>query len=176
LTTKNKEHFQIIFFVLATLYALMLHERQKEATCAVQALNNAAGVHLINISDAHAAAQQLNERLGTNRHGDATGNFSIASMQTALQTKHGRRYVLRHVKRLTESKARKWLQNQQHGRFVAMEYNASKDSYHWIAVHAQPGMHVGIDGALKRPFKLSTMTKSKVITRVYRLKNVGTLP
>ena len=149
----------------------MLHERQKEATCAVQALNNAAGVRLITINDAHAAAQKLNEHLGIHRHGDASGNFSVASMQTALQARHGRHYVLRHIKRLTESKARKWLQKQQHGRFVAMEYNAIKDSYHWIAVHAQPDKQVVIDGALKHPFKLSTMKESKVITKVYRLES-----
>jgi Josephin len=146
----------------------MLHQRQQQASCAVQALNNAAGVPLITISDARAASERLNESVGTHRHGDATGNFSVAAIQAALQTKHGCQYVLRHIKRLTERKARKWLQKQQRGRYVVLEYNATKDTYHWIAVHASA--QVVIDGALKKPFKLRQLVVSKIISKVYRLE------
>ena len=154
----------------------MFHQRQKQVTCAVQALNNAAGVPLITISEAHAACTTLNEGLQASthvdRHGHATGNFSIATVQAALQAKHGRRYVLCHVKRLTERKARKWLCKQQSGRFIVLEYNASKDTYHWIAVHAKE--QLVIDGALKKPFKLCQMSVSRVISKVYRVELDGT--
>jgi hypothetical protein len=83
------------------------------ATCAVQTLSNAAGARLITISDAHAVRSKLNERRQAgarpDRHGDATGNFSITTVQAAPQSKHSRRHVMRHIKRLTERKARKWL-------------------------------------------------------------------
>ena len=150
----------------------MLHQRQYQATCAVQALNNAAGVSLITISEAHAACTTLNEGLQAgahvDRHSNATGNFSIATVQAALQAKHGRRYVLRHIKRLTERKARKWLCKQQEGRFMVLEYNASKDTYHWIAIHAKE--QLVIDGALKKPLKVCKLAASKIIFKVYRVE------
>lgn len=90
----------------------MLHQRQKQATCAVQALNNAAGEALLTIDEALEASHRLNERIGTSRHGDAEGNFSIATIQAALQARYGRQYVLRHINKLNERKAPKWLSKQ----------------------------------------------------------------
>jgi hypothetical protein len=146
----------------------MLHQRQDRSTCAVQALNNAAGVALITISDASDASLLLNGQEGIRRHGDAEGNYSIATLQSALQARHGRQYVLRHVKRLTERKAGRWLRKQCEGRFVVLEYNSRKDKYHWIAVHAKEQLVV--DGALKHPYKLKKMVASKIISKVYRLE------
>jgi Josephin len=145
----------------------MLHQRQNKSTCAVQALNNAAGVSLITIRDASDASLLLNQSGGITRHGDADGNYSIATLQSALQARHGRQYVLRHVKCLTERKAGKWLRKHSQGRFVVMEYNARKDKYHWIAVHAKEQRV--IDGALKRPYKVNKMGANKLISKVYRL-------
>jgi hypothetical protein len=108
----------------------MLHQRQKKATCAVQALNNAAGEALLTIDEALAASLRLNERIGASRHGDAEGNFSIATIQAALQARYGRQYVLRHIKKLNERKASKWLSKQTEGRFMVMEYLRGKNSYH----------------------------------------------
>jgi Josephin len=145
----------------------MLHQRQKKATCAVQALNNAAGEALLTIDEALAASHSLNERNGTSRHGDAEGNFSIATIQAALQARYGRQYVLRHIKKLNERKAPKWLSKQTEGRFMVMEYLRGKNSYHWIAV--RPAVKRVIDGALKNPYAVRKLTE-KSISKIYRLE------
>jgi hypothetical protein len=140
----------------------MLHQRQKKATCAVQALNNAAGEALLTIDEALAASHSLNERNGTSRHGDAAeGNFTIATIQAALQARYGRQYVLRHINKLNERKAPKWLSKQNEGRFMV------KNSYNWIAV--RPAVKRVIDGALKHPYAVRKLTE-KSISKIYRLE------
>jgi Josephin len=145
-----------------------LHQRQKQATCAVQALNNAAGEALLTIDEAFGASRNLNQRIGSSRHGDAEGNFSIATIQAALQARYGRQYVLRHIKKLNEHKAPKWLSKQTEGRYMVMEYLSLQNSYHWIAV--RPAEKRVIDGALKNAYAVRKLTQ-KSISKIYRLED-----
>jgi hypothetical protein len=60
-------------------------------------------------------------------------------------------------------------------RFVVLEYNASKDTFYWIAVHAKEQLIV--DKALQRPFKLSNLRliASNIISKVYRVDCTSSL-
>jgi Josephin len=157
----KEKHLNFFNSMLRLPPIAMLHQRQKKATCAVQALSNAAGEALLTIDEALAASHRLNERNGTGRHGDAEGNFSIATIQAALQARYGRQYVLRHINKLNERKAPKWLSKQTEGRFMV------KNSYNWIAVRSAANRV--IDGALKHPYAVRKLTE-KSISKIYRLE------
>jgi hypothetical protein len=102
------------------------------------------------------------------RHGDSSGNFSVTTIQAALQVKHGRNYILHHIKKLNERTSPKWLQKQTHGRFIVLEYIKSRDAYHWIGASAEKRQ--AFDGAYKKVnFSISKLSQKK-IAKVYCLE------
>jgi hypothetical protein len=143
----------------------LLHQRQFQDTCAVQALNNAVGLPVISISQARNKAEELNQAQQTDQH--KKGGISIAAILATLQQQHGRKYVLRRVKQITERTAPLFLCKQSTGRFMALEWKKSSGQYHWVAVLCEK--RLVIDGALKKPYSIQKLHCGKNISRVYEI-------
>ena len=135
-------------------------EKQKAATCGIQAVNNALGSHVISRED----VDEIVKKIG--RGGDKNGNYSAEPLHCALQTKH---FKLCRVK----GKGHMWLSKQKKGKFLALGWHISYDRpAHYIGSDADIG--IVIDGSMKNSFKLDVggmlACLSGGLTRIWEIK------
>jgi hypothetical protein len=154
--------------------ALLLHQRQLSSmhTCLLHAFNNACGEALLGEQALFEAAaslhtQQLNKHgeIVAVMHGTQLGDFTVSTLQAAVQQLYGRRFVIKRVPALTERNAVEVLQQRTTGSFIVMEWN-NPDSYHFIALRAD--LHAVIDSAHKH-IQHSSILHSKCVVRAWQI-------